>query len=88
MQENVQLFILIMVITVLVIATAWLFVKNRKQAALLENEQKLVALVAQDAPLEKKLDKACKLIEQQISHSVCTVMILVHVALQQPSARL
>lgn len=75
MQENMQLIILLVAITLLVMALAWLFVKNRKQGTLLENEQKLVALVAQDAPLEKKLNKACKLIEQQISHSVCTVMV-------------
>ncbi|RUO22239.1 bifunctional diguanylate cyclase/phosphodiesterase [Aliidiomarina iranensis] len=75
MQEKVQLSILLSAVIGLVVATAWLFVRNRKQNMLLENEQALLALVAQDASLVKKLNTVCKLIEQQIASSLCTVMI-------------
>lgn len=75
MEEAVQLVTLFMAVVGLIIVTAWLFVKNRKQNMLLENEQKVLTLVAQDTELQTKLDNVCNLIEQQIPGAHCTVMI-------------
>ncbi|WP_198677876.1 EAL domain-containing protein [Aliidiomarina shirensis] len=75
MAQASELIILFLVIVCLVALAAWLFVKNRKQNILLENEKKVLTLVAQDTELQTKLDNVCKLIEQQIPHAHCTVMI-------------